>query len=312
MSGRDHIITSIECAMVCVGVKDRRTKLVCFNEHEQKQIARDLSYGIMDAVLDIEGRCLWVDSGDHGLELILYERAKDAVRAAEQIANKAKVRSADGDLELQVAVHWGEVVLDNTNLKVFGPSIQDVKKLQSESTSDTPNVSQATVDAAAQERACGDLSNRCWVFISYSHDDNKRPNFVEELLQQTRPFEAEGKLGVFVDTRIRPGDDWFKTIMFNLANHRVAVLLVGPGFFASDFIRSQELPYIEQAYLRKGLKVLWVLLMETAYLDKTWLKDVQAAHDRSKPIRQRGKMERNGIWADVVTQITEPSNRSFV
>ena len=270
----------------------------------------ELSYGILQSVLQVEGRCMWVDSGDFGLELILYERAVDAIRVAEEITRLATIPSCDGDLEVQVAVHWGEVAIDNRNLKVFGESIQDVKALQRDATSAKPNISPQCAEAAQQQLICGELSNRCWVFISYSHADNKRPNFLEELLQQIKPYEASGKLGVFVDTRIRPSDRWFRTIMASLANHRLAVLLVGPGFFASDFIRSKELPYIEQAYAQKGLKVLWVYLIETAYLSQSWIYSLQAAHSPPDPIHRTGKLKRNVIWEQVVNKITELTNAS--
>ena len=301
----DRSISSLECGIVCVGVKDVRSKLISIKAHEQRQLSRDLSYGILKAVLAVEGRCLWVDSGELGLELILYERAVDAIKAAEQITHAATIKTSDWDLELQVAVHWGEVALDNRSLKVFGESIQDVKALERDTTTGTPNVSTQCIEAAKLQRTCDELCERSWIFISYSHADNKRPNFLEELLQQIRPYEATGELGIFVDTRIRPGDQWFRTIMASLANHRLAVLLVGPGFFASDFIMSQELPYIEEAYTQRNLKLLWVYLIETAYLNSSWINTVQAAHHPLKPVRRSGRLGRNEIWTQVVNKITE-------
>lgn len=298
-------INSFECGIVCVGVKDVRSKLVVTMAHEQHQLARDLSYGILESVLQVEGRCLWVDSGDVGIELILYERAEDAIKAAEQITQSATIKSSDENLELRVAVHWGEVALDSRSLKVFGGSIQDVKALQRATTTATPNVSAECIEAARLQRTCAELSNRCWIFISYSHADNKRPNFLEEFLQQVRPYEAAGHFGIFVDTRIRPGDQWFRTIMASLASHQLAVLFVGPGFFASDFIMSHELPCIEQAYTQKGLKLLWVYLIETAFLRDSWIQNVQAAHTPLKPVHRSGRLRRNEIWSQVVTKINE-------
>ena len=301
----DYSISTFECGIVCVGVKDVRSKLVVFMAHEQRQLSRDLSYGILQAVLQVEGRCLWVDSGELGLELILYECAVDAIKAAEHIMQSSTIKSLDGELELRVAVHWGEVALDNRTLKVFGESIQDVKALQRETTTGTPKISEQCAEAAKQQRTCAELSTRSWIFISYSHADNKRPNFLEEFLQQLRPYESTGQLGIFVDTRIRPGDQWFRTIMASLANHHLAVLFVGPGFFASDFIMQQELPCIEQAYTQRGLKLLWVYLIETAFLNNSWIYTVQAAHHPLKPVRRSGRLQRNEIWTQVVSKITE-------
>ena len=301
----DHSVNTFECGIVCVGINNLRSKLVVTMAHEQRQLSRDLSYGILQSVLQVHGRCLWVDSGEPGLELILYERAEDAIKAAEQITHSATIKSSEWDLDLRVAVHWGEVGLDNRTLKVFGESIQDVKSLQRETTSETPSISAECTEAARLQRTCDELSKRRWIFISYSHADNRRPNFLEEFLQQIRPYEAAGLLGIFVDTRIRPGDEWFRTIMANLASHQLAVLFVGPGFFASDFIMSQELPCIQQAYNQRGLKLLWVYLIETAYLNESWIYNVQAAHHPLKPVRRSGRLGRNEIWTQVVTKITE-------
>jgi len=306
----DYSISTFECGIVCVSVKDLRSKLVVFMAHQQRQLSRDLSYGILQAVLQVEGRCLWVDSGELGLELILYERAVDAIQAAEHIIQSGAIEASDGDLELRVGVHWGEVALDNRTLKVFGESIQDVKVLQRETTTAEPNVSEQCREAARLQRKCPELSNRSWIFISYSHADNKRPNFLEEFLQQLRPYESAGELGIFVDTRIRPGDQWFRTIMASLANHQVAVLFVGPGFFASDFIMHQELPCIQQAYTERGLKLLWVYLIETAFLNKHWIYTVQAAHHPLKPVHRSGRLQRNEIWTQVVAKITEIASSS--
>jgi len=273
--------------------------------HEQRQLSREISYGILDAVLGVEGKCLWVDSGEPGREIILYEHAVDAIKAAEQITQCSRIQFSDGDLDLRVGVHWGEVVWNRQNLKVFGTGIQDVKMLERAATGGRPNVSERCNTAAQEGETCTELSKRGWIFISYSRADNKRPNFLEELLQQIRPFEVSGQLGVFVDTRIRPSDRWFRAIMAGLANHQLAILLVGPGFFASDFITNEELPNIQQAHSQKNVEVLWVYLIEAAYLSNSWVNDLQAAHSPLKPLRQLGKLARNGVWEQVVNKITE-------
>jgi hypothetical protein len=305
---QDHFITSFECGIVCVSVQDVQAMLVCLKDHEQKQLSKDLSYSILESVLKTEGKCLWVDSGELGLELILYERAVDAIQAAATINQFAAISSGNREFRTQAVAHWGEVTLDNRTLKVFGGSIQDVKALLRSAPVGAALISPSCEQAVAQQLTCAELSGRSWIFISYSRADNKRPNFLEELLQQIKPYEAAGQLGLFVGARIRPGDKWFRSILASLANHQLAVLLVGPGFFASDFIRLEELPYIKEAYSQKGIKVLWVYLIETAYVSETWIAALQAAHYPADPIRRMGKLQRNEVWQQVVHQITELSN----
>jgi hypothetical protein len=300
-----NCVSSAECGIVCVGIRDIQSRLARTMPHEQRQLSKALSYGIVREVLGVEGRSLWVDSGEAGREIILFERAVDAIEAAEQITHCSEIHSSDGDLDLQVGVHWGRVAWDSRNLKVFGEGIQDVKALERDATDRRPNISQQCDAAAAEQSTCKELSNRCWIFISYSRADNKRPNFLEELLQQTKPFEVSGRLGVFVDTRIRPSDRWFRAIMAGLANHKLAILLIGPGYFASDFIRNEELPHIAEAYSQRKVEVLWVYLIEAAYLRDSWVKDVQAAHEPPMPLRKSGKLARNFAWEQVVNKITQ-------
>ncbi|MBC8030282.1 MAG: toll/interleukin-1 receptor domain-containing protein [Pyrinomonadaceae bacterium] len=305
-----NCVSSAECGILCVGIRDIQSRLARTMPHEQRQLSKELSYGIASAVLGVEGRSLWVDSGEAGREIVLFERAVDGIKAAEEITHCSEIDCSDGDLELQVGVHWGRVTWDSRNLKVFGEGIQDVKALEREATERRPNISQQCVEAAQQQSTCKELANRCWIFISYSRADNKRPNFLEELLQQTRPFEVSGRLGVFVDTRIRPSDRWFRAIMAGLAHHKLAILLIGPGFFASDFIMKEELPHIEQAHSQRKTEVLWVYLIEAAFLSSSWVKDVQAAHEPAMPLRKSGKLARNVAWEQVVNKITELTTMS--
>ena len=300
-----YTVNSAECGIVCVGISDLQSRLTHTIPKDQRRLSEDLSLGIVDAVLAVEGKCLWVDSGEPGREIVLYERAVDAIKAAEQITQCARIHSSDGDLEFQVGVHWGQIDWNSEDLKVFGEGIQDVKTLQRDATAGTPNVSERCETAAQAQAICKELANRCWIFISYSRADNKNPNFLEELLQQIRPFEVSGRLGIFVDTRIRPSDRWFRAIMAGLANHQLAVLLVGPGFFASEFITNEELPNIKQAHSQKRVDVLWVYLIEAAYLSSSWVHDLQAAHSPLRPLRRSGRLARNSIWEQVVNSITE-------
>lgn len=306
-----NCISSGECGILCVGIRDIQVRLARQMPHEQRLLSKALSEGIVREVFAVEGRSLWVDSGEPGREIVLFERAADAIKAAEQVAHCSEIHFNDGDLQPQVGVHWGRVAWDNRNLKVFGEGIQDVKALERDATDGGPNISQQCEEAAREQSICKELSNRCWIFISYSRADNKRPNFLEELLQQIKPFEVSGRLGVFVDTRIRPSDRWFRAIMAGLANHKLAVLLVGPGFFASDFIRNEELPHIAEAYSQRKVEVLWVYLIEAAYLSNSWVKDVQAAHQPPMPLRKSGKLERNVAWEQVVHKITELTMSEF-
>jgi hypothetical protein len=89
-------------------------------------------------------------------------------------------------------------------------------------------------------------------------------------------------LDFWVDKEIQPGDEWFGRIKTALDSSTIAVLLVSSKFLASQFIPEHELPQIVTAVKRGSVRLLWVYLSPAAY-DATALRDLQAAHDLSKP-----------------------------
>ena len=79
------------------------------------------------------------------------------------------------------------------------------------------------------------------IFISYSHKDAEDLEPIKKFL---RPLEREGLIDLWVDTRIKEGDDWKQAIDQALDAATVAVVILSANFFASDFIIDEELPRI--------------------------------------------------------------------
>lgn len=72
------------------------------------------------------------------------------------------------------------------------------------------------------------------VFISYSHQDNKK--FLDELQTHLKPYLRTRVITAWSDQQIQPSSKWFDEIKAALAKTSVAVMLVTPKFLESDFI----------------------------------------------------------------------------
>jgi hypothetical protein len=91
------------------------------------------------------------------------------------------------------------------------------------------------------------------VFVSYSHKDAE---WLEHLKNALAPDIRNNRIDYFDDRGIGSGERWYETIMEAIDRARAAVLLVSPHFFASDFIRTEELPRILAAADARELTIL--------------------------------------------------------
>jgi tetratricopeptide (TPR) repeat protein len=137
------------------------------------------------------------------------------------------------------------------------------------------------------------------IFISYSHNDD---DWRERFATMLSPLIKGGKIGVFTDKDIKPGETWKLGINAALASATHALLLVSADFIASDFIMKQELPHILHAH--RGTRVSWVLLRDCLW-NETPLAEIQAAHDTSKPLDSLAPHERDQTIRSICQQLAD-------
>lgn len=77
------------------------------------------------------------------------------------------------------------------------------------------------------------------VFCSYAHEDEA---LCKELAAHLRALEDAGKIKLWHDRRILPGEEWAGTVDERLDAAHVILLLVSHHFFNSEFCRNVELP----------------------------------------------------------------------
>lgn len=144
-------------------------------------------------------------------------------------------------------------------------------------------------------------ANRRRIFVSYSHKDKR---WLELLRVHLSPLEREYGLVTWDDSRIQPGLRWEEEIKSALDSAGVAVLLVSPDFYSSDFIMASELPRLLAAAQDKGTLILPLLLRPSRFL-KSKLSQFQAVNDPQRPLAGMTQIERDEVLDHLSNRIEE-------
>jgi len=137
------------------------------------------------------------------------------------------------------------------------------------------------------------------VFVSYSRKDGK---WLDELTTMLAPVVRAGIASVWWDKKIKPSQIWRQEIDAALASARLSILLVSPHFLASDFIQNEELPFLIDAAQCRGVKLLWVLVSPCLY-EHSPIRDLQAAHDLTKPLSKLRGADRQEALASIGREV---------
>ena len=124
-------------------------------------------------------------------------------------------------------------------------------------------------------------SSRDYIFISYSHKDQK---WLEMLRRFFAPFADQEKIHLWSDTQILPGAVRREEIQKVLACTKVAVLLVSADFLDSDSIKIDELLPLLKAAEKNGLTILWIAVSHCLYIG-TGIAHYQPVNDPMKPLK---------------------------
>ena len=128
------------------------------------------------------------------------------------------------------------------------------------------------------------------VFISHSRNDSFGQLIRQKLaVLVRRPLERQG-ITLFVDDEIlRPGDIIRREITEHIGRTVVAVLLVSPDFFESDYIQELEFPRLAERSALGFTTLIPVLLEDCLWQHDPILKETLFANDVATPLlRLRG------------------------
>lgn len=137
---------------------------------------------------------------------------------------------------------------------------------------------------------------RSHIFVSYSHADREH---LRRLRVHLRPFEREGTVEVWADSKIVPGSNWRQEIKKAIDKAAAAICLISADFLASDFIAENELPPLLQGAADQGVEILPVILKPCAFTDIKELAVFQAVNDPSNPLVGLEECEQEKVWYQV-------------
>ena len=136
------------------------------------------------------------------------------------------------------------------------------------------------------------MSEPLKVFITYSHNDRQQNT---ELKTRLAVMESEGKVRLWDDNEILPGDEWYKDISTNLAASDILLYLVSAYSLASENCNKE----LAEA-LSSEIRVIPIILESCDWLNHQ-LSDFQSLPDKGQPIN-KWQPESDG-WQNVVDGI---------
>jgi hypothetical protein len=149
------------------------------------------------------------------------------------------------------------------------------------------------------------------IFVSYSRADNEETNWVARLKLYLAPLRRAGVLDTWDDSRIETGENWREAIENALNDTSAAVLIVGPGFLASDFIMNHELPNLLAAAEKKGTAIYPLVVGYCGYKSSE-LEKYQAANDPEHPLESLPKHEQNRILNELAKSIDKSYQKNEI
>jgi serine/threonine protein kinase len=148
------------------------------------------------------------------------------------------------------------------------------------------------------------------VFVSYSHKDSRACG---ELLTHLAPLKVQGRLAVWSDRELAPGDRWSAEIDRALSETRIAIMLVSPAFLESRFVTEVEIPRLLSAAETNGVTVVCVYVeysvVQQVVFSGVRLTDFQGANSPDRPLADLSRSERMKALRDVALRVLSETDR---
>jgi hypothetical protein len=137
------------------------------------------------------------------------------------------------------------------------------------------------------------------VFFSYSKSDVE---YLEVFRKVLRPLERSGKIRLWDDRKIRPGEEWDDKIRKALAESDLIFLLLSLDFLATDYVADVEIVEAMRRHEAGEAKVIPIKIRPCSWA-KTPFAKLQGLPRKSVVISTA--TDRDTAWHDVLREIEE-------
>lgn len=138
------------------------------------------------------------------------------------------------------------------------------------------------------------------IFVIYAREDE---TFKNSLLNAFIPLRRTGKIEIFHDGLIRPGERWEDVILDNLHTAHIILPLVSSDFFASDFIHEVEFKNALHRYFNNETVILPIVLKPCGWKYDPVIKTLQVLPKDGKPVVNWNYYEE--AWEQVLDAVHE-------
>ncbi len=141
------------------------------------------------------------------------------------------------------------------------------------------------------------MDNPLQIFIAYARKDT---TFLDELRVQLKPLERSGKVHIWYDGKIEPGQVWEAAIKKNLHSADIILMLVSADAIASDYFYDKEMADALERHHKGEARVVPFIIRPCAW-QATPLADLQALPKNGKAVTRWD--DRDHAYSDAVNTL---------
>lgn len=138
------------------------------------------------------------------------------------------------------------------------------------------------------------------VFVSYSHHDTE---WLKKLQVYLSPVVNDGVIDLWDDQKIIIGERWRDEIQKAIESASVAIMLVGPYFLASEFIRDYELPRLLEKASTGGTTIV-SLIVDYCAFNGSGLSEFQSVNSPNQPLIAMSPAEQSKTLNELATKVS--------